>query len=241
MESLLPFLEIVGPADQQWTVALGQDRLTIGRYAAFNDVALEPDPQQLIRRQVHCSLERDALGWWVLDNGSVNGTFLRRGAQMQQVQGRALLSDGDTICILGLLTETGAPHYWELTFRDPLGTKPAGQAPRVAYLEYDWVQARLFRVEGATRQEIRDLRPQEHKLIRYLDQRNRTNGNAPVMCSYDELLEAIWGEEPGHTEGEINHLIWELRKKLEPDPKEPRFLETVKGLGYRLVTRPLTA
>ena len=240
MESLLPFLAVRGPDGQQFTVELAQDRITIGYGAAFNDVALDPDPQRLISRKVHCALERDALGWWVLDNGSRNGTFLRRGAEMEQVRGRALLSEEDAICILGYLPEAAAPRYWELTFRDPLGTKPAGQAPRVAFLEYDWIQARLFRVEGASRQEIRELRPQEHKLIRYMDQRNRANDEVPVMCTYEELLEAVWGEEPLHTGGEINKLIFELRQKVEPDPKVPQFLETVKGLGYRLVTRPLS-
>ena len=85
---------------------------------------------------------------------------------------------------------------------------------------------------------MRDLRPQEHKLIRYMDQRNRANGNVPVMCTYEELLVAVWGEEPYHTEAEINRLVWELRQKLEPDSKNPQFLETVRGMGYRLVTRP---
>ena len=51
------------------------------------------------------------------------------------------------------------------------------------------------------------------------------------------LCTPIWGEESHHTETEVNHLIWELCKKLAPDPKEPKFLETVRGLGYHLVTR----
>jgi hypothetical protein len=29
-----------------------------------------------------------------------------------------------------------------------------------------------------------------------MDQHNRANGNVPVMCTYEELLGAIWGEEP---------------------------------------------
>jgi DNA-binding response OmpR family regulator len=110
----------------------------------------------------------------------------------------------------------------------------------VVYIEYDWYAARLYRVDGPHRQEIPDLRPQEHKLIRFMVQRNRENGKRPVMCTYDDLLEAIWGEEHSHTEADINHLIYALRQKLEPNPKQPRFLETVHGLGYRLVTRPLT-
>jgi hypothetical protein len=239
VDTLLPLLDIYGPDGQHFQVELEKDFVTIGRFAQFNDISLLPDPQQLITRKVHCTLEHDLYGWWVIDNGSVNRTFVRRGSEVQVVQGRALLNEGESIRILGKLTETGEPCYWELTFSDPLGTRPAGRPPQLAYLEYDWIEARLFRADGARRQEIHELRPQEHKLIRYMEQRNRANGNVAVMCSYEELLSAIWGEEAYHTEGEVNHLIWELRKKLEPDPKVPRFLETVRGLGYRLITSPI--
>jgi DNA-binding response OmpR family regulator len=153
------------------------------------------------------------------------------------VAGQARLYEGDCIRILGKLTEKGKSFYWELTFSDPLGTRPAsGRTLRDSCLKYDWIEARLFRIDGSTRQEIQDLRPQEHKLIRYMDQRNRTNGNVPVMCTYEELLTAVWGEEAYHTEAEVNQLVWRLRQKLEPDAREPQFLQTIRGLGYRLVT-----
>jgi hypothetical protein len=236
---LFPYLDVKGPSGEQFRVEITTERITIGRFPQFNDVALEPDPQQLVTRKVHCVVEHGPRGWRVLDNGSVNRTFLRRGSTMQAVQGQALLHEGECICILGRLTEGKEPLYWELTFHDPQATKEGyGEMPGEAYLEYDWVQARLFRVSGGTRQEIQPLRPQEHKLIRYMDHRNRGNGNIPVQCSYEELLTAIWGDEP-HTESDINHLVWELRRKIETDYRHPRFLETVRGLGYRLITRPL--
>jgi hypothetical protein len=238
LEKLLPCLEVQGPDGQQFRVALEKDRVTIGRFDLYNDIALEPDPQQLISRKVHCAIERGSDGWWVVDNGSINRTFLRRAGEVDIVTGRALLKDGDCILILGKLSESSDPCYWELVFSDPMGTRPAPHIKPAAYLEYDWIGARLFRIDGDGRQEISDLRPQEHKLIRYMDQRNRANGNIPVMCTFEELLFAIWGEETSHTESEINHLIWELRQKIEPNSREPRFLETVRGLGYRLVTRP---
>ena len=109
---------------------------------------------------------------------------------------------------------------------------------RSSYLEYDWLQAKLFVTDGTHHVEIKSLRPQEHKLIRYMDQRNRTNGSVPVMCTFEELLAAVWGDEPAHVEAEVNRLIYDLRHKIEPNPKDPRFLETVRGLGYRLVTQP---
>jgi hypothetical protein len=241
VSELLPFLEVRGPEGQEFSVELTQDRVTVGRFPQFNDIALEPDPQQLVTRKGHCAIERDPDSWWVIDNASVNKTFVQRGQAVEMVNGRAPVADGDVIRILGRLTETGDAIYWELAFRDPMKTQPADGLPRVAYLEYDWIQAKLFRVEGTFRQEIRGLRPQEHKLIRYMDQRNRANDNVPVMCSYEELITAIWGDEAyGHTEAEVNRLIWELRQKLELDPKEPHFLETVRGLGYRLRTRPVS-
>jgi DNA-binding winged helix-turn-helix (wHTH) protein len=239
MEHLLPFIDIRGPDGQQFRVELDKDRITIGRFDLFNDIALEPDPQQLITRKVHCALEHDLDGWWVVDNGSVNRTFLRCGTEMTSVEGRAPLEEGMSICLLGQLTAQGEPIYWELTFHDPLGTRPAHLGPvrQISYLEYDWLQAKLYRVQGSHRQEIQSLRPQEQKLIRYMDQRNRANGQVPVMCTFEELLIAVWGEEHECAETEVNHLVWELRKKLELEPKVPQFLETVRGLGYRLLTR----
>jgi len=74
LDKFLPFLDVSGPDGQQFHVELANDRVTIGRFEQFNDVALEPDPQQLITRKVHCAVERDTHGWWVVDNGSVNRT-----------------------------------------------------------------------------------------------------------------------------------------------------------------------
>lgn len=241
MERLLPLFEVRGPNEEQFIVELTKDRMTIGRFELYNDIALEPDPQQLVTRKVHCTIERDSDGWWVVDNGSVNGTFLLRNEKLEQLSGRFLLQEGDCLQILGKLTDKGEPVYWRLAFSDPLGTRPGGQRRTTpsAYLEYDWLQAKLFRIEQSNRQQIDSLRPQEHKLIRYMDQRNRSNGNMPVMCTFEELQTALWGDEVLHTEAEINYVIFGLRKKIETDPRQPQFLETVRGLGYRLVTRPV--
>lgn len=240
MSEQLAFLKVRGPDGQEFSVELAEDRLTIGRLRDFNDVALEPDTQQLVTRKAHCVVEWDLDGWWVVDNGSMNRTFVRRGQTMGVVNGRAPITDGDVICILGRITDEGSPIYWELAFQDPMKTQPARWVMRVTYLEYDWVQAKLFRIVGPNREEICSLRPQEHKLVRYMDQRNRANNNVPVMCTYDEIIAAIWSDEPFHTEGEVTRLVWDLRQKIELDPKEPQLLQTVRGLGYRLVTHPLT-
>ena len=63
----------------------------------------------------------------------------------------------------------GRSPYWELALIDPLDTKPAKHVPLVASLEYNWIQARLFRIDCLGRQEIHKLRLQEHNLIRYMN------------------------------------------------------------------------
>jgi hypothetical protein len=237
--ALLPILRIRTPEGQTFEIELDRDRVTIGRFAELNDIGLEPDPQQLVSRRAHCVLEREADVWWVYDNNSVNRTFIKRAQVIEVINERTPLRDGDAIRILGMLFEDNDPAYWELEFHDPLRTNRVIETPQTVFLEYDWVQARLFRIKGTHREEISNLRPQEHKLIRYIDQRNRANNNTPVMCTYQELIEAIWGDEPDHMNSEVNHLVYGLRQKIEFDPGEPQFLQSVPGLGYRLETRIL--
>lgn len=237
MEERLPFLLITGPDGEQFRAEVTTDRVTIGRSDLFNDIALEPDPQQLITRKVHCVLERELGGWWVAHNGGVNPTYVRRGEAVEIVEGRVRLREGDSILLVGALADAGELRYWGLTLHDPLGTQPAKHAPRLMYLEYDWVAARLFRVDGLERKEIRDLPPQEHKLVRYMARCNQVNGEVTVCCLIEDLIVAVWGEASSCTETDLASLIYRLRSHLEPDPRTPRFVETVKGLGYRLVTR----
>ncbi|HLL50494.1 MAG TPA: helix-turn-helix domain-containing protein, partial [Thermomicrobiales bacterium] len=53
--------------------------------------------------------------------------------------------------------------------------------------------------------------------------------------SRDTLLRRVWGYDfPIGTRTVDVHVRW-LRQKIERDPAEPRRLETVRGVGYRLV------
>jgi hypothetical protein len=231
-------LEVRSPGAERFEFVLADERATIGRLPELNDVALEPDPDRYVSGKWHCLVEREGTAWRVVDNGSTNGTFLRREGVMHEVRGPEPLADGDTICILARLSEDEEPDYWEIVFHNPLQTVPVAGGTVPARLEYDWVQARLFRVAGTSREEIQELRPQVHRLLRYLFKRNRANDEVPVLCSHDDLMEAIWQDEPLHTREELNRLVHDLRQKVELDPKNPRFVQTVSGLGFRLDPRP---
>ncbi len=86
------------------------------------------------------------------------------------------------------------------------------------------------------------LTPLEHSLIRYMDQQNKNNNNVSVMCTYDDLITAIWEEySETHTKNDVIRLIWGLTKKLEIDPKSPKFFQNIRGMGYRLLNRPISS
>jgi DNA-binding winged helix-turn-helix (wHTH) protein len=240
-----PLLEVHGPDDQSFVFVMNKEHITVGRYASNNDIGLEPDPNGWVSRS-HCVLEHQGDTWWVADMKSHNKTLIRRNGAQGVINEPVPLAHGDTILILSRIAEDGQRLYWELTFTDPSDTSnpdsthTAPGGPVTTYLEYDWLQAKLFRVLNGKRQEICGMRPKERLLICYMMERNNTQDGLAVMCSYDDLIAALWEDEPLHQNNEISRLVHELRGRIEIDPRHPHFLETVSGLGYRLVMRPPT-
>ena len=56
------------------------------------------------------------------------------------------------------------------------------------------------------------------------------------VMSRDHLLNAVWGIEYFGTTRTLDQHISQLRKKIEPDPRHPRIITTVHGVGYRYET-----
>ena len=210
---------------------------TVGRLPDVNDIALQPDPELLVTRAGHCTLERAGTHWFVIDGGSVNGTFLRRSGALQRLTDRTALHDGDVICVLASVTDTGERRFFELEFHadtDSQATRAvAGRQPKSACLSYHAAEARLVLVRGEERHEIQ-IRAQAHRLVRYMVERNEALG-APALCTHDELMQAVWADEPMHTRIELAKLVWELRKKLEPF-EAAHLIENERRLGYRMRT-----
>jgi DNA-binding response OmpR family regulator len=55
------------------------------------------------------------------------------------------------------------------------------------------------------------------------------------VLSRDALLNAAWGVDYFGTTRTLDQHVAQLRKKVEPDPCRPQFVQTVYGIGYRLV------
>ncbi len=72
-----------------------------------------------------------------------------------------------------------------------------------------------------------DITPQELRLLgAFLHNRGR-------VLSRDQLIEAAWGHGIAITDRAVDTHVFNLRKKIEPLPSEPRFLLGVRGIGYR--------
>jgi DNA-binding response OmpR family regulator len=74
-----------------------------------------------------------------------------------------------------------------------------------------------------------ELPPKEFELLRLL------MANAGAVLATDDLLDAVWGEEfAGALQVLYVHVGW-LRERIEPDPRHPRYIQTVRGVGYKFV------
>ena len=51
----------------------------------------------------------------------------------------------------------------------------------------------------------------------------------------ERFLDVVWGYTAFPTTRTVDNQILKLRQKLEPDPANPRYLQTLYGAGYKFV------
>jgi DNA-binding response OmpR family regulator len=107
---------------------------------------------------------------------------------------------------------------------------PNGEDRRLAFrgLTVDTAERRVVRDE----EEI-SLTHTEFDLLAFLA------GNAGQVLSRDRILASVWGYEHPIATRVIDVHVRNLRRKIEPDPGQPRYILAVPGIGYRFTnTRP---
>lgn len=62
---------------------------------------------------------------------------------------------------------------------------------------------------------------------------------AGMVLSRTQLLERVWGYDFYGEERVVDVHIGHIRQKLEPNPSDPQFVVTVRGVGYKFVDEPL--
>lgn len=89
----------------------------------------------------------------------------------------------------------------------------------------------LSRAEVNKSGEIISLTAKEYKLLETLAR------NIGKIVTIDAICEALWGDNPFGYENSLNAHVRRVREKIEVDPSKPVSLITIKGLGYKLITR----
>ena len=106
-------------------------------------------------------------------------------------------------------------------------TQP-GMTPRPALmleeLEIDFARQRV-RVKG----QMVELTPTEYGLLAHLA------ANAGRVLTHRALLQAVWGPEYGNETQYLWVYIRRLRRLIEPEPGNPRYILTYPGVGYSII------
>ncbi|MBI4909897.1 MAG: response regulator transcription factor [Acidobacteria bacterium] len=103
--------------------------------------------------------------------------------------------------------------------------KPPNTSPDE--LRYDDVHIDFRTYEARRGEHVLDLTRKEFQLLRLLVSR------PDDVMSREELLDEVWGLENYPTTRTVDTHVFHLRSKVERDPKNPRHLITVHGIGYR--------
>ena len=115
----------------------------------------------------------------------------------------------------------------------PPGITQPTQEPTVAVLTFGDLAIDDSRREVRLAGRPLRLKPKEFDLLKFLAR------NRGIALSRDLILERVWGWTfDGNSRTVDVHVRW-LREKIEDDPGDPRYIRTVRGVGYRLTAPDL--
>lgn len=86
------------------------------------------------------------------------------------------------------------------------------------------MNAKTVSVDG----EIIKVTATEYKILEFLMQ------NMGCVLSTNQIYEAVWHEEAFATEKTVTVHIRRIREKIEINPKEPKYIKVVWGIGYKI-------
>jgi hypothetical protein len=158
----------------------------------------------------HAKIEWNGETCALFDLDSANGTWLNG----RRITAPHTLRDGDQIEIASAI----------LTFHDPQATFRATDFP---LLVVDRASGEIW----VNRKPIA-LSPKEQLLFDLLYQ------NAGNLVTKQQVAETVWPEYAAEVfDYQIENMVKQLRERLEPDPRKPVLILTMRGRGYKLAAK----
>jgi DNA-binding response OmpR family regulator len=146
---------------------------------------------------------------------------------------------GETDKVLGL--DLGADDYItkpyspkELRARVRAHLRRASEASVPHVITFGDCELDLGRAELRRDRKAVATTPLELKLLEFFARR------VGRVLTRRTLIDEIWGRDTAITERVVDNQIANLRKKIEPAPATPRFLKSVRGIGYRFDLEDVT-
>lgn len=102
-----------------------------------------------------------------------------------------------------------------------------GGRPPSGVLDFDGLRVDLTRREVTLNGRRVDLPAREYDLLAFLASSPRQT------FSREELLDRVWPSPTDPNAATVTEHVGRLRRRIEADPERPRWIHTVRGLGYR--------
>jgi DNA-binding response OmpR family regulator len=124
------------------------------------------------------------------------------------------------------ITKPFSPRELVARVRTVLRTIRETPPPEVIHIGDLEIDASSMTVRVETQTVLTTVR--EFRLLEYLA------AHRGRVFTRDQLLDAVWKETAFVTPRSVDVYVRRLREKIESDPRHPRYLKTVRGIGYRL-------
>jgi len=125
------------------------------------------------------------------------------------------------------ITKPFSPREMVARIRAVLRRVSTGEEMGPSEIRFGEIVVDILRHEARIEGSSVHLTPKEFKLLEIMTR------NPGRVFSRLELLEHAFGFDYGGFERTVDVHIMNLRKKIEPDPAKPSYIQTIYGLGYR--------
>jgi len=88
-----------------------------------------------------------------------------------------------------------------------------------------------------------EIRQQQRRVLQNGEEINLTRleystlvflaSNPGIVLTQTQIFEAVWNMDSDSCHSSVVNVIYNLRKKIEPDSKNPTYIKTVLGVGYK--------